>query len=385
MATNIISNFPLDSVKEIYLGHIKKKSSVIYSVACALLLLSLVSSNFIRVPINIHSSAIIRPSTEISTVRSLTNGRLKESFVRENITVQKGDILYIIESEVQLEKERFLVERKRLVATFLRDLHKLSSSVKDIDFETAVYRQSYANYRQRCDDANLRLSKVQNDYNRNLKLYRENVIAAVEFESFQFELARASNERELTVQNQLSLWQNDTRDYEKEEQEINGQLAQLRKENEALAIIAPIAGTIQSVTGIYPGSVILASQELAQISPDTSLIIEASISPSDIGLIRAEMPVRFQIDAFNYNQWGSATGEVLEISDDIQMSNNRPIFKVRCRINQTYLSLKNGYKGKLKKGMTLQASFIVTNRTLWQLFYDKVDDWVNPNTFRSSV
>jgi len=41
--------------------------------------------------------------------------------------------------------------------------------------------------------------------------------------------------------------------------------------------------------------------------------------------------------------------------------------------------LKNGYEGKLKKGVTLQARFVVTERSLWQLLYDKVDDWVNPN------
>ena len=385
MTKNIISNFPLESVKEIYLGQMQKGSTVIYTISGVFVLLFLISSNFILVPINIHSSGIIRPSSEISTIRSLVNGRLKECFVRENLTVRKGDILYVIESDVQMEKERTLVERKQIVSSFLRDLDKLSSSSKNIDLETPVYRQSYSNYRQRCDDAGLRLGKTQNDYNRNLKLFRENVIASVEFEGFQFELARATSEKELTAQNQLSSWQNDLRDYKREEQEINGQLAQLRKEKEALAIIAPLTGTVQSVAGVYPESIILSGQELAQISPDTSLIVEASISPGDIGLIRARMPVRFQIDAFNYNQWGLATGEVLEISEDIQMINNRPIFKVRCRINQTYLSLKNGYKGRLKKGMTLQARFTVTNRTLWQLFYDKVDDWVNPNTFRPGV
>jgi len=28
--------------------------------------------------------------------------------------------------------------------------------------------------------------------------------------------------------------------------------------------------------------------------------------------------------------------------------------------------------------MSLQARFIVTERTLWQLIYDNVDDWLNP-------
>lgn len=45
---------------------------------------------------------------------------------------------------------------------------------------------------------------------------------------------------------------------------------------------------------------------------------------------------------------------------------------------------KNGYKGYLKKGMTLQARFIITERTLWQLLYDKVDDWINPATYHTN-
>jgi HlyD family secretion protein len=57
----------------------------------------------------------------------------------------------------------------------------------------------------------------------------------------------------------------------------------------------------------------------------------------------------------------------------------QPYFKVRCSLDQHELSLKNGYVGKIRKGMTLQARFFVTRRTLFQLLYDKADDWLNPN------
>jgi HlyD family secretion protein len=29
--------------------------------------------------------------------------------------------------------------------------------------------------------------------------------------------------------------------------------------------------------------------------------------------------------------------------------------------------------------MTLQARFSIAERSLWQLLYDKADDWLNPN------
>ncbi|MFM7431195.1 MAG: secretion protein HlyD, partial [Flammeovirgaceae bacterium] len=86
-----------------------------------------------------------------------------------------------------------------------------------------------------------------------------------------------------------------------------------------------------------------------------------------------------QVDAFNYNQWGMATCKVIAVPQDIKLIDNKPVFEVRCSLYKDFLQLKSGYKGFLKKGMTLQARFIVTERSLWQLLYDKIAEWVNPN------
>jgi hypothetical protein len=90
------------------------------------------------------------------------------------------------------------------------------------------------------------------------------------------------------------------------------------------------------------------------------------------------MEVNFQLDAFNYNQWGSARGKVIEISEDIVNIDKSPVFKVRCKLLTDYLELKNGYKGRLKKGMTLTSRFKLIRRSLFDLLYDKTDNWLNP-------
>jgi hypothetical protein len=95
-------------------------------------------------------------------------------------------------------------------------------------------------------------------------------------------------------------------------------------------------------------------------------------------LLKEGMTVRFQVDAFNYNEWGLVNGKVTEVAQDFIVVNEQPVFKVKCALDRTTLSLKTGYTATLKKGMTLQARFIVTRRSLFQLLYDKVDDWVNP-------
>ncbi len=371
----------VESTEQVYLGTVNRRSLTIYNACCLFLCALILYSFFLKIPISVISSAVIRPTSEVSSIRSLVSGRIKESFIGENQSVKKGDILYLLESEVQQEREKLLLLKKQETKLFIADLTKVIGGSANNRLSTSLYGQALFNYRQKINDATTRLRKVQIDYKRNLKLHREKVIADAEFENFQFELDKARNDLELVNQTQLSTWQSEIRNYQLQLQDIEGELAQLNKENENLTIKAPVSGTVQNVAGVYAGSLVFANQDLAQISPDTSLIVEAYISPTDIGLIRNGMQVRFQVSAFNYNQWGLATGAVLEVSSDVQIINDQPVFKVRCKLDNDYLNLKNGYRGYLKKGMILQARFTVTERTLWQLLYDKVDDWLNPNTF----
>jgi membrane fusion protein, peptide pheromone/bacteriocin exporter len=90
------------------------------------------------------------------------------------------------------------------------------------------------------------------------------------------------------------------------------------------------------------------------------------------------MRINAQIDAFNYNEWGMMPGTVADIAGDFVLMENKPVFKVRCRLEKQTLQLKNGYTARLKKGMTLRTRFVVTRRSLFQLLYDKADDWLNP-------
>ncbi len=201
----------------------------------------------------------------------------------------------------------------------------------------------------------------------------------MEFENFQFELKKAEDVIDQINESQRSQWQNELKNLQDEKRELESQLVMVQKDQSLLVIKAPLSGTLQNLTGVYNGSLVFANQELGQISPDTSLLVVAHVAPNDIGFIKKNMDVRLQVDAFNYNQWGMANGKVIAVPQDIKVLDNKPVFEVRCSLDKDFLQLHNGYKGYLKKGMTLQARFIVTKRSLWQLLYDKVDNWMNPN------
>ncbi|MBT8300255.1 MAG: HlyD family secretion protein, partial [Maribacter sp.] len=161
--------------------------------------------------------------------------------------------------------------------------------------------------------------------------------------------------------------------------EMKSQEDQLLKSKSRFIVTAPINGTLMNVNPQELGSFITTGAQLGEISPDTSLLVECYVNPSDIGLLKKDTKINFQVDAFNYNQWGIATGSIIEIGRDIEILNNVPVFKVRCKMDQKHLELKNGFIGNLKKGMTLNANFELTERSLFDLLYDKLDDWLNPS------
>jgi|GEM_PF-3871379 hypothetical protein len=109
-----------------------------------------------------------------------------------------------------------------------------------------------------------------------------------------------------------------------------------------------------------------------------SIIGECYVTSKDIGLIKIEQPVKFQVDAYNYNYFGAGTGKIYFIDDDYFLSDKTPVYRVRFQMNEKKLKLSSGFSGELKKGMGLQARFKICNRTLWQLLYEKIDDWINP-------
>jgi multidrug resistance efflux pump len=373
----------LQQTSQYHLARYSRPAQTIYIIIVISILGFIAALPSIFIDVSIKSTGLLKAATEVSTIKAISSGYVKEVFVQENSLVKKDQLLFAVKSPLLEEKERFLQSKMKETNSFLSDAKILANNQQRVtgsqQLATSLYRQSNSDYLQKLTDRQTRFLKVKQDYDRNKKLFDQQVIAAAEFENYSFEFEKAKNEIELLKQSQLSTWQQELRNYEKEANDYQNQLAQVEKEKDNLNIRATVSGTIQNLLGVYTGSPVFSNQDLAQISPDTNLIAEAYVSPNDIGLLRTGMEARMQVSAFNYNQWGLLLGQIQEISNDIQIINNQPVFKVKCTLQQDYLKLKNGYEGKLKKGMTLQARFIVTERSLWQLLFDRVDNWVNPN------
>jgi len=203
-------------------------------------------------------------------------------------------------------------------------------------------------------------------------------IATVEFEKDEANLKRAMVNIELFKDQSINTWQETLLNIEQEKKQLLFRAKEIENQLLKYVITAPNNGELQNILTLNTNQFVAAGMKVAEITPDAALMAICWVSPKDIGLIQKEMKGLFQIDAYNPNEWGHVTGRVTEISSDTYLLNSQPFFKVKCQLDSDRLWLPNGIEGKVKKGMTLQATLHVAERTLYQLLYDKLDNWLNP-------
>jgi len=368
------------------------QTSIIYRMVLFFVLLALLSIFFIKVNINVRSAGSIKSSTEHNEIKALVSARVDTLFLKENMHVTQGQVMVILKSAAINQQDIAAHTQQSEFASQRADLELLAAMAKNQnwknkpDLKSALYGQQYVLLEQKARDAANNLEAASRNEARYSYLYKEKAISAAEFDPVDLAYKNAKSALQLIYDDQGSKWQAELNDLKSQMRSLQSTGKSIEQEKDFYTLRAPVTGTIQNLRGVQAGSVIAANEVIAEISPETGLIAEVYVQPKDIGLIRVGTKVNFQVDAFNYNQWGLITGKVLSVSNDIFTNENQPpYFKVRCQLDKNQLTLKNGYVGHIKKGMSLQANFFVTRRTLFQLIYDKTSDWLNPGKLHTQT
>lgn len=369
------SSDPINTLENLIANN-KTKSISIYLVVVLAIAVLIVLLPVITVDISSQSRGIIRSKTDNVPVTSAVSGKIVAIKLKNNALVQKGDTLLIISKE-NLETEKQPNDTIYTTnETILQDLEMVIKGKSNL--KTALIREEYYKYTTQKAELQSKVAQAQINYNRYKTLFNKGVIAKAEFEKYQFDLQFAKQALNSFVKQQMANWQNKKNELTLQLKNITGSNNKLNIEAQNYVIIAPISGTIENFNGVQAGSILNTSQPIAQISPTDNLLVESTVLPNDIGLIKPNQKVKFQLDAFNYNQWGLLTGKVIDIDKNITLQENQAFFKVRCALDSKELKLKSGYKTQVSKGMTLTTRYIITRRSLFDLLFDKVDDWLNP-------
>ncbi|MBE7175292.1 MAG: HlyD family efflux transporter periplasmic adaptor subunit [Mucilaginibacter polytrichastri] len=363
------------------------RTKIIYQIILLALTAACVAAFFVKVNVNVRSAGVVRPVGERNELKAPVGGRIDSVMIRENQRVKAGQTLITINSSAIRQRGTALSSQSSDYTVQLADLKRLVKSARSgavSGLKSSLYNQQYQLFRQKISEKQAQTEIYKRNFDRYQMLVDARAVSAVEYDKAKLDYVNAKNQLNLAYQEQISQWQADLNGLNAKMRSLNAETGQYTQQKDLYTIRAPMSGTVQGFSGVEPGGFVAANERIAEISPDAGLVAEMYVSPKDIGLLRVGTLTRFQVDAYNYNEWGMATGKIISISTDSYTQDEQPFFKVRCRLDQKSLQLKNGVRGNLKKGMTVQARFFIARRTLFQLLYDKTDDWLNPNAARSS-
>jgi len=366
-----------------YLPAFRKRSFVLYWVILLMVIAALTALPLVRTTIAVTAQGITRPLKERTEVKTVIGGIIDTLYYHEGSSITKGATLLRIKDPVSKSKRILNNYEISQHDKCIHDLQLLTSRLLDENLiqnlHSPLYKEQLSHYLHQKNDQDATLKKAFKEYYTNTILLKGKVITNKEFFDSQVAYDKVMANNKASEIEQQSNWQQDLARYSLELSQYKEEQNQVNTDASYYEVKAPISGTLQGINTLYAGGLLQSGETLCTISPNGSLVGECYVSTKDIGLIKPGQTVRFQVDAFDYNYFGVLTGKVKSVDNDFTVINNTTVFKVRCLFDITQLRLKNGFTGHLQKGLTFQARFIIGERTLWQLLWDKVDDWLNPN------
>lgn len=358
-----------------------RKTTLIYQAVLLGMILLLVALPLIKVPISVSARGTIRPNQEDTKIMSSVSGRIVMSALYENNQfVRAGDTLLVVTSEALYSKKD---HQQRLQADYeaqLRDLnHLIAQSPTKI--QTGLYRMEWSALQQKIVEIQTQIALAKKELDRNSILYKDGIISLAEYEKSIHQHEQLESQRNSINEQQFAIWQSKKRELEQQLLSLSSDVAAIEIEEDNYVVKAPVTGRVTNLQGFQANNYVIQGQHLLDISAEDSLIAECLIPTSAIGYIYPGQSVRLQIDTYHYNQWGMLDGKVYDINNNLLTNEQtgESFIVVRCQLDRNYLSLKNGYRAQVGKGNTYTARFYLTDRTLWQLLFDRVDDWFNPN------
>jgi len=371
---------------ETYIYQHSTHSQKIYWAVLLAITIAAFSLPFIYVDISVQGSGVVRPIAEKTEITASVTELVDSVFVHEGAKVSKGDIILRFRTNSSDYKINYQANRLNDYAAHLADLIYLAKGQRPAVFRSPVRQQEYAYFMKRQKELKTSVVQTEKEHTRNKVLFDEKLISDEEYEKYYYDYESDKNELASFVESQVSTWQSDLNTYRNSQNEMNSSMRQEVREQDLYVVRSPVSGTVDQFSGIYKGSSVQVGQSLAIISPDSTMCFEIYVTPRNIGYLSMGMPVNVQVESFNYNEWGMIQGRVTDISSDfLTDSQGNSYYKIKCSMNKGYLELKNGRKGKLKKGMTAGAHFIITRKSLFNLLYQKLDDWVNPTQFKDET
>ncbi|HEB95278.1 MAG TPA: HlyD family type I secretion periplasmic adaptor subunit [Sedimenticola thiotaurini] len=359
------------------------------------------------------------PAGMIHDIQHLEGGIVSEIAVRDGDQVEKGQLLLSFAPPASLsEYEQTLVrkaalemETERLAAILERRKPDFGDAGKRYPRlalrQMTLYRAQMASQESelRVIDAQIRqrrteLSRQQNQaksIRRELELLREQVrirsrlaerqvVARTELLDIQSRQAETQREQR-TIEDNIVVAQSALDEALQRRQELVAQfneeielqageaaeklaeveqsLVRLKDRVNRLDIHAPVSGIVQGLSITRINAVVEPGQVIMQIVPvDDELIVEARISPNDIGHVHRGQEAEVKVDSYDSARFGSVAGVIRRISPSTYLDERRePYYRAEIELERSWVGDPQ-QKMEVIPGMTVVADVKTGSKTL---------------------
>lgn len=388
-----------DSIESLYAAH-GKDQSLVYWMLLLISIVSLVLIATVKIDLSVGGYGQIRPEIARLQVYSAVSGNIKELHVVENQLLGKGDVILRFDAamiEASLEKNRLQQEENDRALSDLE--HILSNSFDPVDekgnyvtvlnsnpfmhdlvqqLESPQFIREHAFFVSKLRRLTLNIEKAEHNLSRYEVLHQKDLISDYEFDEHRFLVDSNQRETELLILESFGKWQAERVERELRQTELQNESTQLHEQLELYTVRAPIKGVAIGFNGLHSGLFLPQNQYIGEISPEGNLQADVYIIPKDIGFLYKGQSVQIQVDAFPYTEWGTLQGEIREITDDIVQYGEQIAFKAIIDLQSETLTSSSGVEVKIRKGMTINARFLIRKQTLFNLLFEKFSKSLDP-------
>ncbi len=327
------------------------------------------------------------PSSREQIIQSLDPGTLSQMLVKEGDLVEKGQVLLRLddtrssailrESQAKVEHLEAVTARLQAEAYGVPLVFPKNLSSKVIEREKSFYIAKKRSLEESVRGLKRSKALLDKEIRISAPIVAQGAMSEVEL----LRMKRQSSELQLQI---LERQNNYTTQANDELVKVQSELAQARENMAVRAdpversyIRAPLKGIVKNIRINTVGGVISAGQDIMEIVPyDDELIVEAYISPRDVGYVSVGMDAVVKLTAYDYAIYGGLTGKVILLSpstirdekraSNLNLNQGEAYYRVRVRTDNNTLTDRNGKALTILPGMGASVDIKTGEKTIFQ-------------------
>ena len=409
---------PFTIIKETFsydLENRERFSSQLLFVITAFFVLLLFWMYFAKLDIVVNAQGTVISSARLQVIEHFEGGRVDKIHVRAGQAVKKADVLIELspiqsqsEYSVSLDNVAALTARlSRLTAEYDgKNAFKIPKKIRDdfpeiVQSERRLLKERQAQYKsqllQRRSDINSAKARLDAAKTSNAAAIEElNIMRRLVERGLEAEISLVRADKAAAEANSALI--NARQDLDKAEAAFAGymqemqaavltELTKVRGElatavggsavmadrAKRTAIRAPIDGVINRVLVSTEGGTVKAGDRVVEMVPsDSSMVIEAKVSPNDIGFVRASQAALVKLTTYDSSVFGALEGNISVVgSDSITEEKGDQYYLVKIELTKTFLE-KGDMRLQLRPGMIAQVDIITGKRRIYEYVFSPV-------------